>query len=214
MFKKGVYEMDLKRIDGTLIGSWSVATLLAAVLAALKEGLSLSRANLSGANLSGANLSGANLSRANLSGANLSGANLYGANLSRANLSRANLSGADLSGANLSGANLSGANLSGANLSGAKYTITQVLLCQWYEVSAETCAYLMRLDASALPNGTQYMNEWAAGGVCPLSKTSGMNRVANFKEVKEHWSLASSLPPITLYELWVKLASEKGVTIS
>ena len=83
----------------TLLFTCEAASLGLAVVAAVKAGANLSRADLSradlyGANLSWANLSGANLSRANLSGANLSWADLSGANLSRADLSRANLSGA------------------------------------------------------------------------------------------------------------------------
>ncbi len=90
---------------------------------------SLARANLVDANLSGANLSGTNLRRANLYGANLRGvdlyranlrhANVYGANLRGANLHRADLTGANLRGANLTGASLSDADLSGTNLRGA-----------------------------------------------------------------------------------------------
>ena len=135
-------------------------------------------------------------------------ANLYGADLSGANLS-----GANLSGANLYGANLSGANLYGANLYGAKYDVTQMLKANWATVEPEICAYLMHLDASAISDGVRLMGEWAAGGNCPLSQTNGIGRVVNFKEVREHWSLASSLPPITLWELWVKLAASKEVKI-
>jgi len=68
----------------------SAATVHEAVLAAIKAGANLSRADLYGANLYGANLYGANLY-----GANLSGANLYGANLTRANLYGADLYGAE-----------------------------------------------------------------------------------------------------------------------
>ena len=89
------------------------------ILAAVREGRSLSGADLFGANLFGADLSGAVLSGADLSRADLFGANLRGANLRRADLSGADLFGADLSRADLSRANLFGANLRGADLRGA-----------------------------------------------------------------------------------------------
>ena len=174
------------------------------------------RANLSGADLYAADLYAANLSWADLRGANLSGANLSEADLSGADLSEANLYAADLRGANLSEANLYAAdlyaaNLSGADLSGAKYAITQMLFGNWSAVSNTCCAYLMRLDASALPDGVRLMREWVAGGDCPLSRSHGLGRVALFTEREEAWD--ESLPPITLWDLWVMLAGEKQVQL-
>ena len=58
----------------------------AAVLLALKAGVSLRGANLRGANLRGADLRGADLRGADLRDANLGGADLRGANLRDANL--------------------------------------------------------------------------------------------------------------------------------
>lgn len=116
-------------------------------------------------------------------------------------------------GANLSGAYLSHVNLYGANLYGARYDVAQVLKADWGKVSPELCAYLMRLDASALPNGNKLMENWANGGDCPLFKTNGVGRVAIFQENRDDWKLAKTLPPITLWELWTKLAAEKNIKL-
>ena len=94
------------------------------ILAAVREGRSLSgadlrRADLAGADLRRAVLFGADLRRADLAGADLAGADLFGADLAGANLYEADLFGADLFGADLAGADLFGANLRGANLRGA-----------------------------------------------------------------------------------------------
>ena len=84
-------------INGKVLHTFETDNLRMAIIALVKQGADLSRADLYGANLSRANLYGADLSRANLYGANLSRADLSGADLSRADLSRADLSGADLS---------------------------------------------------------------------------------------------------------------------
>lgn len=81
---------------------------------ALKNGISLVRADLRFANLSDADLSGANLI-----GADLSGACLLNTNLSHANLSYANLIGSNLNHANLANTNLGDADLINANLNDA-----------------------------------------------------------------------------------------------
>jgi hypothetical protein len=153
-----------------------------------------------GANLTGANLTGANLTHADLTGANLTGANLTGADLRGANLTHANLRDADLT----------HADLRGANLTGAVYAVPTVLLAQWGEVSSRLCGELMRLDAEAFPDGMARMAAWAAGGECPLAGHS-IQRVIHFAERRECW------PPqgerMTMWEIWVMLADEKGVTI-
>ena len=102
---------------------------------AVRNGVSLEKADFIGVDLSGADLSGANLSGANLCEADLSGANLthasfkyanlicagfYGSNLYYADFSKADLSCADLKYANLSGANIYGASLYGVDLGDAK----------------------------------------------------------------------------------------------
>lgn len=83
-------------------------------------GASFRRCDLEGANLEGAVLQKAILKNASLKEAYLAGADLTGADLSSADLEGANLEKANLAGANLGRANLEGANLSGANLAGAK----------------------------------------------------------------------------------------------
>jgi len=215
--------MDIKHINGVVLWSGDAPDIKTALIAAAAaranlQGANLLGANLLGADLRGANLLGANLGGANLWGANLVGANLVGANLREANLREANLGGAYLRGANLREANLVGANLWGAylvraDLVGAKYDITQMLKAPWGAVSPEICAYLMRLDASALPDGERLMDAWAAGGPCPLSESNGVDRVALFRQQKEHWNLAKTLPSITLWKLWERLAAEKDVKI-
>lgn len=76
--------ITLRRINGSVVGEYDVATTGEAVKAAVLSGANLSDADLSDADLSGANLSGANLRYANLSDADLRDANLRGANLSGA----------------------------------------------------------------------------------------------------------------------------------
>lgn len=49
---------EIKDINGEQLHTYEGADVAAAVQAALREGVSLRRANLSGANLSGANLDG------------------------------------------------------------------------------------------------------------------------------------------------------------
>jgi uncharacterized protein YjbI with pentapeptide repeats len=187
------------------------------------RGVDLSRANLGGANLRGADLSGADLSDGDLSEANLSRADLSDANLRGANLSRADLRGADLYGANLgeanliradlrranlSDANLRGANLRGANLRGAKYSVLTVLGCDWGKTSRELCTELMAWDASAHPHPGTF-KKWADGvGCCPLN-TSHVERLFLFAEKSKFYK--GNLPTMTLWELWMALAKERGI---
>ena len=96
------------------------------ILAAVREGRSLSGANLAGANLAGASLRWADLTGASLRRADLSEADLPWANLRWADLTGANLSEADLTGADLTGANLRWADLRRADLSGARGGILTV----------------------------------------------------------------------------------------
>lgn len=77
-------------------------------------------------------------------------------------------------------------------------------------MSPDLCRDLMRLDASALPDGEAAMQAWADGGQCPLDAT-GKGRVANFQERGAHWSAG---PVPSLWDLWVRLAAEKGVKIA
>ena len=91
---------------------------------AVKQGVSLCKADLRGASLYGANLR-----EADLRGAYLYGANLCEANLCGANLRGAYLRGADLCEANLCGANLHGAVLYGAELSGTNNTPNIPMSC-------------------------------------------------------------------------------------
>ncbi len=92
-----------------------------AVLWAIKNEISLWRADLSRADFSGAHLrdtdfSGADLSRADFSGAYLRDTDFSGADLSRADLSRADFSGAHLRDTDFSGAYLRDTDFSGAKL--------------------------------------------------------------------------------------------------
>ena len=119
--------IEIKRIDGTVAyESQSATSLREAVGEAVRQGVSLARANCSGAHFPGAHFPGANFSGANFfgahfSGANFSGANFFGANFSGANFSRANFSRADFSLANFYGADFSLANFYGADFSGASF---------------------------------------------------------------------------------------------
>jgi hypothetical protein len=118
--------MELRRVDGSVIGNGEAvkgiaeehrADLRGADLCeAYLRGANLREAKLRGADLCAANLCEADLCEANLCEANLRGANLRGANLRGANLRAANLYGADLRAANLRGANLYAAYLRGAEL--------------------------------------------------------------------------------------------------
>jgi hypothetical protein len=191
---------------------------------AVLSGADLREANLSNADLSEANLSwvdlrwailsGANLDRSNLRGANLSWAdltaiNLSGVILSGANLREANLRNADLRNANLAGANLSWADLRGVNLSKAAYSPLAVLQSRWDVVSNELCAELMRWDASAHPNPEAFQ-AWADGGDCPLN-TSKIHRCLSFSEDRKLYQAGP--PQMTLWELWVALTKEMGISI-
>ena len=151
--------IEIKRIDGTVAyESQSATTLKEAAEEAVRQGVSLARANFSradfslanfsGADFSGADFSGANCSRANFSRANCSEANFSGANFSlanfsgadfsradfsladfsRANFSRANFSGADFYKANFYGANFYGADFSRANFYGANFYLAEGIL--------------------------------------------------------------------------------------
>ena len=146
-----------------------------------------------------------------LYGANLSGANLSEANLSEANLREADLRGADLYGADLSRANLSRAYLYGANLRGAAYSIAQVLMANWGHCPPDVTCQLQRLDAEAIPHGHRLLDEWAAGGDCPLQRTT-YGRVALFTERRDCWPPRGL--PWTLWEIWQRLADAKNVKIS
>lgn len=85
--------------DGTAIYSVEAVDLRDAVRLAVKNRVSLAKAELPLVNLS----------ETNLSETNLRGANLFGSDLRGADLSRAYLGGANLRGANLHGADLRGA---------------------------------------------------------------------------------------------------------
>ena len=118
--------IEIKRIDGTVAyESQSATSLKEAAEEAVRQGVSLARANFSGAHFPGANFFGAHFSGADCSGAHFSGANFFGANFfgadfSLANFSRANFSRADFSLANFSRADFSGAHFSGANFFGVE----------------------------------------------------------------------------------------------
>ncbi|MCK5295934.1 MAG: pentapeptide repeat-containing protein, partial [Alphaproteobacteria bacterium] len=66
----------IKNIEGNVIFKAKAGSLKKCVELAVKEKVSLYRANLKGADLKGANLEGANICHADLEGANLEGANL------------------------------------------------------------------------------------------------------------------------------------------
>ena len=86
------------------------------LVAAVKAGANLARANLAGAYLAGASLDGAYLAGAYLAGADLGGAYLGGADLGGAYLGGAYLGGANLGGAYLDGEVLNKAPISLINL--------------------------------------------------------------------------------------------------
>ncbi len=113
--------IEIKRIDGTVAyESQSATSLKEAAEEAVRQGVSLARANCSEANFSGANFSLANFSRANFSRADFSLADFSRANFSLANFSGADFYKADFSLANFSGADFSRANFYGANFYGAE----------------------------------------------------------------------------------------------
>jgi len=112
-------QIQLKKIDETLIWEGEAESIKNAVTQALAIDKSLSGADLTGANLTGADLAGADLYDAYLTDANLRDADLTRAFLHDADLTDANLTCADLRGANLYDADLTCANLRGANLRGA-----------------------------------------------------------------------------------------------
>ena len=88
--------IEIKRIDGTVAyESQSATSLKEAAEEAVRQGVSLARANFSGAHFPGAHFPGANFSGANFFGAHFSGANFSGANFSRANFYGANFYGAE-----------------------------------------------------------------------------------------------------------------------
>lgn len=129
--------------------------------------------------LRGADLQGANLREAYLQGAILQGAILQGAILQGANLREAYLREADLRGADLREADLREAKLPAP---------TMVLLASWGICSDATTTALMRLDASAHPEGSRPFTAWARGDeACPY-KSCKVQRVANFTEQRKLWS--------------------------
>lgn len=56
------------------------------------------------------------------------------------------------------------------------------------------------------------MQRWADGGPCPLDGHR-YGRVALFDERREHWHWLPGRAP-TMWNLWVRLAREKGARIS
>jgi len=62
-----------------------------------------------------------------------------------------------------------------------------LLMCCWGVVSDSLCVELMRLDASAHPEGVVAFDRWAEGGKCPYSGCQ-FPRVANFNQDKTLWS--------------------------
>ena len=105
------------RVTGEVLFSCEASSLKEAVLAAIKDGVSLRWADLRNVDLSGADLRNVDLSGADLSGADLRNADLRNADLRNADLRSADLIGANLIGANLIGANLRSADLRNADLS-------------------------------------------------------------------------------------------------
>ena len=97
--------IEIRRIDGTVAyESQSATSLKEAAEEAVRQGVSLARANFFGAHFSGANFSRANFYKADF----------CEADFSRANFSRANFSGADFYKAEFSGADFYGASFYGA----------------------------------------------------------------------------------------------------
>ena len=214
--RKNKNKKILNTHDKSIIIERDVSTIKELVEIAVKEKISLYRANLEGADLIGADLRGANLCKANLIGANLIGADLEGANLCRANLIgadlckadlcranlcranlykadlyRANLSGAtlciaDLRGADLEGADLVGASLEGANLSGAS------LLCTGNMKEIRTMqidTYRISFTKETLQIGCKrhLIEEWKSFSDEEISKMDGTkNTLGWWNKWKEH----------------------------
>ena len=149
-----------------------------------------------------ADLSSADLSSADLRSADLSSADLSSADLRYASLRYASLRSADLSSADLSYASLSSASLSSASLPAPSV----VLLANWRRCSDETTLALMRLDASAHPDGAAAFNRWASAedGPCPYDEVR-VQRVVNFEERRELWTPG---PPPTLWEAMCMVLDE------
>lgn len=128
-----------------------------AVQWAIKNGVSLKRANLCYADLRGLDLSGRDFSHSNIGGGKLSGASFAGsilsctelvncvaenvdfsaANMNKALLAKANLTGSDMSDANLRYANFKGATIQGAKLRGAQLLHADLSGVKFYGVDAE-----------------------------------------------------------------------------
>jgi hypothetical protein len=72
----------------------------------------------------------------------------------------------------------------------------------------------MHLDAECIPNGAKLMDNWAKGGDCPFLRSNRIERVVHFREDRDDWNLENPPDPVTMWELWVMLAKEKGVEIS
>jgi len=162
-----------------------------------------------GANLRKAVLRGVNLCWADLRKVDLREVDLREADLREADLRRVNLCRADLRDSSFIGADLRGAYMHDADLRGAGYSVVQIMMASWGELSDDLTVELMRLDASALPNGEALMNDWTNGGSCPL-RMGGKDRVVLFKEKKRLWSPGPAKP---LWELWEMIAKECGVRI-
>lgn len=116
------------------------------IVAMVRAGKSLARADLAGVNLLKADLTGADLA---------------GASLLHANLKRTNLAGADLSGADLQGFDFRNADLRGANLSGATLNPTGNITFKG-----------ARLDGATMPNG-ESLEDFIATTVPALLASGG-----------------------------------------
>jgi len=92
--------MELKRWDtGEVIFEMECGTFRELVEGAIKNRVSLFRANMSGADMRDADMSGADMRDANMSGADMSGADMRCADMSGADMSGADMRCADMSGA-------------------------------------------------------------------------------------------------------------------
>ncbi len=101
--------------------------------------------------------------------------------------------------------NLRGADLRWANLGGADLPAPSIVLtANWGRCSDKTTIALMRLDASAHPEGGKAFTLWASGGRCPYSRCR-VQRVANFAENASLWS--AGRPP-TLYKAMCMVLDE------
>ena len=137
----------------------------------------------------------ANLGYADLRNADLGNADLWYADLRNANLRNADLWGADLRYANLRNADLRGAKLPSPSM---------VLLAEWDKCSDATTLALMRLDASAHPDGARAFSAWKRTGDCPYDGCR-VQRVANFEERSELWSAGK---PPTLWRAMCMVLDE------